>query len=322
MRTGEIFDLALRCYQRLGWTYLKLTLVPALFCFAAHLFDTQVLAPSLFVTSNAGNLGVQLGEVITAIALGMFVGGPLFMLGLSWSTCVVAQLVSDTIVGNVPSPAASVAAARRSVFRVFAVNLYQTLIASTGLLVSAGLLIASGYLTKMTGNDTAVAGVVALVGTLGLVAGGIIFLVVSCRYALAPSIAVIENARVRTCVKRSVMLQSSLGYHPSGTGSVFGLMLLCGLFWLLFVGGVSTALSLSGAHHFLTNAFTNLPLGGLLLKALELAPAFLGVWTIIPFWATALTILYYERRVRLEGYDIEALAADVWRTDLQARFEL
>ncbi len=322
MRTGEMFDLALRCYQRLGWTYLRLTILPALFCLAAYLFEREIVLPSLFLTSNASNLNVQIGEAVTSVALGLFVGGPLFLMGLSWSTCVVAQLVSDTILGNVPSPAASVSTVRRAISRVFGVNLYEILIACIGFILATGLLILSGLLTRVTGNDNVIAGVVAIVGTLGEIAGVIVFLIVVARYALAPTIAIMEGVGLRESVRRSVLLQKTLGFHPSGGGTVIGLMFLSSFVFLLVVGGIGSTLELAGVSHFLNAFFSNIPFGSFLLEALRLLPTFLAIWTIVPFWAATLTILYYERRVRLEGYDIEALAADVWRTDLQARFEL
>ena len=50
-----------------------------------------------------------------------------------------------------------------------------------------------------------------------------------------------------------------------------------------------------------------------------LLPYFLSLWVTIPVWAVTVTIIYYERRVRLEGYDIEALAQDVWHPNREDR---
>jgi hypothetical protein len=53
--------------------------------------------------------------------------------------------------------------------------------------------------------------------------------------------------------------------------------------------------------------------------ACDLIPIYLTLWVCVPVWAVTVTIIYYERRVRLEGYDIEALAADVWRPERENR---
>jgi hypothetical protein len=46
------------------------------------------------------------------------------------------------------------------------------------------------------------------------------------------------------------------------------------------------------------------------------------LWVLIPVWCTTTTILYFERRIRLEGYDIELLARDMVRSRKESRFEL
>lgn len=322
MRTGEVFDLALRCYQRLGWTYLRLTLIPTLLCLTAYLFVTQALIPSLFLTSHANSQNAQIGEAIITVALTLFAAAPLFLIGLSWSTCVVTQLVSDTLLGNSPSATAAIATARRSIGRVFGANLYQLFFSTLGLLLSAMLLMTSGLLTQITASDNLIAGVVAVVGSFGILVGAILFLVGICRYALAPPISVLEGAGAKVAARRSVQLQKTLGYHPAGAGTVLGLIFLCGLVYLLIDGGIGSTFGMVGVRQFLNNLFAGIPSGGVFLQALRILPSFLALWTVIPFWSASITILYYERRVRLEGYDIEALAADVWRTDLQARFEL
>lgn len=317
-----MLDLALRCYQRLGWTYLRLTVLSALLCLASYLFVTVIALPALFVTRDAGNLNVQLSEAVISVALALFVGGPLFLIGLSWSSSVVCQLVADTVLGNVPSATSAVASGWRAIGRVIGVNLYQLGIGSIGFVISVGLLVASGVLTRITASDSAIAGVVSLVGILAMIVAVIFFLMSVTRYALAPAIAVLEGATVKLAIRRSTELQKAMGGHPSGGGAVWGLAFMSGFVFLLISAGIGTTLSTLGVTRFFDNLLGSVPGGAFLIEAVQRLPAFLAIWTIIPFWAAALTILYFERRVRLEGYDIDALAAEVWRTDHQARFEL
>jgi hypothetical protein len=322
MKTGEMLDLALRCYQRLGWTYLRLTAISALLCLAAYKFDTQIVFPAFLVTKNAADLNVQLGELVTTVALALFVAGPLFVIALSWSTCIVCQLVSDTVLGNMPSPMAALATARRAIWTVFRVNLYQLMIACAGLAISVALLALGGLLAKTTSSDSAAAGLVAFIGIVALIISVFFFLGSVARYALAAPIVILEGGRVKESARRSVTLQKPFGYHAAGSGTIWGLFFLSALVFLLLEFGIGMLMDAGGVTPFLENFFRGVPFGGFFIESLGMLPAFLAIWTIIPFWAATVTILYYERRVRLEGYDIEALAADVWRTDHQARFEL
>jgi hypothetical protein len=50
------------------------------------------------------------------------------------------------------------------------------------------------------------------------------------------------------------------------------------------------------------------------LRAFDLIPPFLIIWTLLPVWASVITIVYYERKIRLEGYDIDVLASEISRS--------
>ncbi len=322
MSSSEIIDTAIRIYQQLGWSFLKATVVPALLIVSAFAFIIDYILPSFFTTKDAASLSTQFGEVAFAVGLAIVVGGPLVIIGVSTTTAIVAQLVSDFMLGNVPSIDAAVRAARRTALNLIRVHFWEFVLACSGIIVAFGLSILSSTLDQTTGRENIVAGLVALLAVLGFSSSGIIFLVVVSRHALAAPISVLEGLRPREASRRSVALMKRAGHIPSGYGNVWSLYLVMFFLTLLIGAGLSGFLSLIGFNDRFATMFDNLPLGGFLLKAIGLLPVFLWVWTIVPVWAATITIIYYERRIRLEGYDIEALAADVWRNDRQTRFEL
>lgn len=322
MDSHQIVDTGLRVYQILGWTFLKLTTLPSLLCLASLAFATEFILPSMFVTQDAGNRAVQMGEVATALAMGLFIGGPLLLIGLSYSTALVAQLVSDYMVGNVPSPDAARQTARKMLPTIFKVNIRVLLLSSSGLLLSIGLLMLSSYLDQATSQESASSGLVFGIGILGICAGGIVLLVVIAREALSTPAAVLEGLKARDAGRRSHELLKATPFIPSGYNTVASLYVVIAIVSAIMIGGLYGSLSLIDYQQNAESVITSLPLGPLILKAAELLPLYLFVWTMIPVWAVSVTIIYYERRVRKEGYDIEALAGDVWRTDRQNRFEL
>src|ERR1700735_1411383 len=83
MNSSEVLDMALRIYQRLGLTFLRLTVVPALLCLASIGFVQNYVLPGLFMTKNNGAPGQVLADVAGALGMAVFVGGPLFLLGVS-----------------------------------------------------------------------------------------------------------------------------------------------------------------------------------------------------------------------------------------------
>lgn len=322
MSSSEVIDTAIRIYQQLGWSFLKATVVPALFIVAAFAFIIDYVLPSFFTTTDSSNLATQFGEVATAVGLAIVVGGPLIIIGVSTTTAVVAQLVSDYMLGNVPSISAAVKAARRTAITLVRVHFWEFIIACSGIIGAFALSILASTLDQTTGRENVVAGLVALLAMLGFSSGGIIFLLVVSRHALSAPIAVLEGLKPRAASKRSVALMKKSGPIASGYGNVWALYTVMFFLTLLVGVGLTSILGMIGFQDRFAAMFDNFPLAGLLVKAIGLVPVFLWVWTIVPVWATTITIIYYERRIRLEGYDIEALAADVWRNDRQARFEL
>jgi hypothetical protein len=103
---------------------------------------------------------------------------------------------------------------------------------------------------------------------------------------------------------------------------VWALVILVGLLFIFILGGITLALNQTGAMDWVRQISPNLPFRPLIIGAIGYLATFLTIWTVIPVWCTTTTILYYERRIRLEGYDIESLAKDIWRADRHSRFEL
>lgn len=326
MAAGEIVDAALRVYQALGWSFLRLTVVPALFCLAATQFVSRFALESLFVTKHVGDVKGQVVEVMIAVATAFLVATPLYMIGFSWSQAVVSQLTSDFLVGNVPSEASAVRTTLRNLGRLAAFNFYQLLLAASVLLVSFALLATSALVsataTQGEAAADAVAALTAGIGAFGAVAGWILLPISIAHYSLGPCAVLFEGLKGRMALRRSRMLHKRYGYQPSGIGTIWLLYVVMLLVWLLVGGGLSTILEMLNQESALQNALDPLPYGNLVVLALRLLPSFFAIWTILPLWSAGTTIAYYERRVRLEGFDIDNLATEVRRKSQQARFEL
>ena len=315
-------DASVGAYQLLGSTILKLTAVPTLLCMASFAFVTGYILPMLGTTGNSSSISTQLGEVVVAIALAIGVGGPLFFIGASYSAVLITSLISDYMIGNVPNPQVAARSARRLLPRISLLSLRATLVSGTGFLISVGMLMLSAYLSATQAESPELSGAVGLLAVMGLWVGVVLFPIILTRYALAVPIMVLERVGSGQAVKRSVALSKSSPFFPSAFSNILGLEFLIFCLWIFIWQGVSTISSGFGLKDWLKNATSGTPLYDLSTVAMDLLPWFLVLWVVIPVWCVTTTILYYERRTRLEGYDIEALAQDVWRADKQSRFEL
>lgn len=323
MATGEMSDAAMRAYRALGAHCLKLTAVPALFATAAIYFLIQFVLPMFGQTSDPTSVQTQVTEAAFVLALVIFVALPLIIFSLSLASALITSLVSDFMVGNVPNPEESRTKGIKKLFPIFLFGIRQALLGSGGLIFGVLMLIVSALMAQgSSGASDEFVGMTLTVGILGIVAGAIVMPIVYAYEALAVPAIMVENMSVRQAAKRSRALMRPLGRQPSGIQYVFTAYSTIFLLLMFLIVGVSAAI---GFAAFIEAGRGVLELGGkseIVAQLLEVIPVFLAVWFLVPVWATMTTILYYERRVRLEGYDIETLGRDVGRTHKSNRFEL
>jgi len=315
MNSSEVLDTALRIYQRLGLTFLRLTVAPALLCLASAGFIQNFVLPGLFTTKSGGGAGQLIADVAGALATGVFVGGPLFLLGLSYSSSMVVSLVSDHMIGRIPDTEAAAEKARSVLPRLFLVNLKELCLSISGIVLSTAFMAFGGYLASVTEQTDAIAGVVSVIGLVGLLAGGIVFLYIIARDALAAPVAVLEAASPGLASKRSRELLKKHGYHPSGTGTIWSLYGLLLFIAAVLSSGIYVFAGIFNLEERLGGLLSFVPAEQLFLKAFGLLPSFIVIWTLIPIWATVITIVYYERKIRLEGFDIDILATEIQRSN-------
>jgi hypothetical protein len=309
MKTGEIVDSALRTYQRLGVTFLRLTAGPALLCLAASAFVLNYVLPGLFTTRNASDFIYQIGEVFVALTLALFVGGPLFLIGLSYSTVIVVSLTSDDVLGDEPNVDAALKMAQQRLWTLFRLNMRELFASLSGVFIATIVMLIGAFIASRTAETDVTAGLVTLLGVLGLFAGFFVFLFFIGRDALAPAAVVLENASPVRAAARSRELQKNHPIQGSGSGPVLSVYTLLGFVSLVMLSGMY---AIQGMLPINVDDFLGqLPFGPLWTEAYNLLPLFITLWTVMPIWASVVTVSYYDRRIRLEGFDIEVLAKEI-----------
>jgi hypothetical protein len=321
MSPGEVFNAAVRVYRQLGWTYLRLTLVPSTFCLAGIAFVLEYVLPSFLVTRHAHNVNAQLGEAATSLGLALFVGAPLFLIGFSYTCALVIQLTSDYILGNPLSPEKALNSARSAFPALMVVALREMALASAGVVVGALVLGLGAFLS----NSSAASGLgstLFAVGILGVAIGFGLFLYIFSIHSLAPAIIQIEGLNGVNASKRSAYLLKPHLKHPSGTPNFLLCMMYIGFAGLIEWSGFTAILELLQAGEHVQGFVSGIPFEGVFVSAYFLVPPFITIWTLLPIYATCVTLVYYERRIRLEGLDIEILAAETQRLGASNRFDV
>lgn len=322
MATSEILDTSLRLYQRLGLTFLRLTVVPTLLCVAALAFVQEYALPQFFFTKAGNQFSDYALQIIVTVLLGIFVAGPLFLAGLSYTTALVVTLVSDDLVGNASNPDLAVQNARKAMPRLLVSAFRELIVGMWGVLIATGVLIGGMAIAQQTDRDSSVGGWVALVGVLGIMFGGLLWVYVIARDAIVPPIVVLEGLKATPAARRSNELMKKFGMHPAGTSTGWVTYLLAFFIYVVFLLSLAIIFGSFEIPNQLEKATTGWPLQALILQIFELVPGFLGIWFVLPIWASTITVLYIDRRIRLEGFDVEVLARDLARKPAAGRYEL
>ena len=311
LQLSELFDLSLRVYRTLGWRILVASAVQTLFTLAGLAFLFQYVVPGFIWTGQGTRPSGQVIEAALNMLLGVAVAGPLVLIGISLATTYIAPLVSDFMHGLPPNYKAAGEAQWKSAPRMLWVSVRESLLAASGTIVGGVLLFASWYLNQITGSENVIAGLVLVSGVIAICIGGVGALVILSTHALVAPVAAIEHVSAAVAGRRSRELMRARPYQGSGYDSVWSLYLLMGLLAGILIGGASALTEVIGISNW-AGALNLLTLRPIVEGAIDLVPIYVTLWVCVPVWAVTVTIIYYERRVRLEGYDIEALAADVW----------
>jgi hypothetical protein len=253
------------------------------------------------VLANFGDANAALESLKALSRTSLWVVGALFLVQIS-ATAICAAVVAPSLAAAEPTgrPRTS-----RRVFAVFTAALASLLV----FVVVPGLAALPGLLLLARAKSAA-----AWVGALALFIGGaaIGFLVTVLRTLLVPVVAAIEGRPHFSAIRRSATLMGSSPGVPFVERPAVraSLVLFASFAMAVAVNGIvaiprAIAGRAAGVNSILPAAlplWAEIPLG--LFEALASA-------ALQPFSLVAVVVLYFDRRARREGLDLERFAADV-----------
>lgn len=321
MGSGEIIDVATRAYQRLGRTILKQTAFPMLLCFSVLVFFFVFLGPAFFETSSPDNLTTQLAEAFGVLVVGCVFAVPLFFLGMAYAQGFVTRLVADFVLGNVADERSALEGARRGLKTMVGVCV-RVFFAAFGTAIVGGLLLGlSALATDRTSGDNAWPAVVTVIATILLIASPIMPIIAIARYSLAPVAVVLEGCPVKVGIQRGKDLIKHRAFQTGAGDTIAAVLLLCVFLFLCIWGGTAVGFGLLGIAEHARNWLGSGPLGTIVQAVITMLPVYFALWVVSPVWCATCTLLYFDRRIRLEGYDIFVLEQDVRRASRKSRFQ-
>ena len=311
MSLGDMFDAAFRLYRRFFLTFIgiaALLQVPlAIAQMAVQLLvGGNLLTNWMRVVTRPGSTGsnpfenLPLGQIITYFALVFGLAMVQVLLTQSLMTGALANAVARAYTGRPVSIIQAYQIGWRRFFALVGAALATFLVGAVALGVLGGCTVGVGFLLLRSGNENAgiLAGVLVAIAAFGLFALLILAsMFFYTRLLLTTQAIVLEGQGPLAGLARSWRLTS---------GAFWRALAITVLMYILayIIAGIpasviSFALQLLSAGD-LTAVMRN--------QAIVSGVALLGQIIVIPLQLVIYTLLYYDLRMRKEGYDLELMA--------------
>jgi hypothetical protein len=319
MSGGEIIDLAIQVYRSIAKQVLQSSVVGVVLIASALLFLQIFFLPSIFNAGADGSSGEQFGEVIINLIIALIISAPLLLIGGAQVLSQTIELVSSHVHDKTDQPPLThkaksdrLGAMLQLMFGGLLVGLgplfFGFLALGATMIVSERSVLGDGFATFLS-----IAVVLAFLISLLSVPAAVNYL------TLAMPALVVERLDKKSIWKRVKALQRSSRHAPHPLG--FSIILT---FMMLFIGSSVFFGSMIAVEALsLTTVLGNLVGVGWKRELVEgivsFIPLFLTVWLLTPLWATASTLHYFDRLVRVEAYDIHLLANEIKTPDTPPR---
>jgi len=286
MSTGEILDRTFNLYRNNFLLFAGIAVLPPALALVVNLIQaTMVATPGHPRAAGAG--------LTAAGGFGVMLGWLAYLVGLAVAHAATVFAVSAVHLERTTTIGESYGRVRGRYGRVVWV-LAQTWLRAFWPMVL--ILIAAFSVAAVVGKGGGAA-VGGLLGGLGFLVGGIVGLVLFLRYALAVPACVLEDIKASAAIKRSVTLSAGSRRQIFVIYFLMGVITYIVMFVFLIPATFLAALVAKGSPAIAT-------------LAAGLATFFAGALAG-PIATIALSLVYFDQRVRKEAFDIQLMMAAV-----------
>ncbi|MFN7172522.1 MAG: hypothetical protein ACK4P3_07045 [Fimbriimonadaceae bacterium] len=318
----DLLDASITGTQALAKKIYPNCLAPTALIVLVAVFLIKVVWPQFFYTSAPNEIWVQVAEASAVLVILVVVGLPILAVGLALVSGFCSLLVAQYVQGVDADSDQCLATARKALPKLVLCIVLMMVRASLLLLIAFGLLVLSAVFDAYFGVGEvaqAMAGVMVLVAVFLSIFS--IPYVIS-QYSLAPVSVVLESASPREALRRSKELLKGTRYANGATLRPLGLLLAIAFVALIGFGGLWSLESLLGIQNFIEGLLLNQNVASVLSAMVSTLLFFLAIMVFLPFYCVGCALLYFDRRVRHDGLDVEMLARGAWKQGKESRFEV
>lgn len=277
---GEILDRTAQMYRSHFLVYFGIAAIAASTVLIPRLIGYLLL--SFYTHGNAtqfAGISMMISGLMSLISL----------LPMALSMAAIAHAVATNYLGQITTIRQAYSSIRRRWYRYILILLATYCYAFAPVFVAVVAIGAVSAAVSASFSRNLVVGVLMVLILMAMVAAFWWML----RWALAIPASLLEDLKVHRSLKRSAMLTKG------ARGRIFVMVLLV----LAVVTVISYAVQIPMLFLFFLHK-------GQLTFATQMVSSF-GIFLsssfVIPIWSIALTLFYYDQRIRKEGYDVEWL---------------
>jgi hypothetical protein len=294
---GELFDRAFMLYRRHFWLFVGITAVPGVFALIMTLtqqgLQSAVMVPPGAASQDQAAMDMKVGTIVllfTGMMVALVIYAVVYVIALGATTFAVSELY----VGRPASIALVYSRVRGRIGGLILLMLLIALrLAGLGLAAAVAISLAAGAAAVIGagGGGAAIVGGLAAVVLMIAMGGAALFMML--RYAMAVPSLVLEGLSARNSIRRSIELTRGR------MGRVF-LLIVCALMvtyaaMILLQGPFVAGALMAGMD----------TTRGFWLTIVGSVAGTIGGTLTSPFLVIGLALLYYDARIREEGFDVQ-----------------
>src|SRR5579883_747629 len=292
---GEMLDHSFNLYRRDFVLFFGVSMLPALLILIVSLAVDVVGAflgntiPGRTPLPGRNGLPDFSSLMIVYLVIGAFAGVMAYYVGIAFSQAAGTRALSSVYLGNKVTITSAFSNIGRIFGRVLGIIGLVALLGIVPMLVFLGM----GVGTFLMRNSLSTVSIVALVvfAVFGLAGSLVLAIFISLRYAVAVPTCVIENRAIGDSLRRSSFLMR--GNYVNA----FVIFLLVGLISMVIGWIFQMPIQIAVLLLFRNSTW----LGNLLVHLSQ----FISTALVAPFQIIAISLLYYDERIRKEAFDIQ-----------------
>lgn len=300
---AEALDFALRALRESLGHVVSASLVPATLVVLALSYTFTFAIPKIGETNDPSSITRQVSEFAVAILVALGVALPLFVLALAGLSVVALETAREWT--KLPRRALATGIAPYS---LAARILGRSVLLSLRLFfIGFALLLAAGFSLALLGRDSPIPGLIGIIGILLALFGALLGVFLFSRSVLAVPAGLYEGLTPKAALARAKALSTGRQSLAIGGTATESALIMGSLLSGLLILGVNGVMGTFNISDTVQELFSTPLVRATAQEILRILPAFLVALVVLPYIALVNAMSYFERRVAVEGFDIELM---------------